>query len=79
MKQKVISIVILMLMLAGCAKLIESGSSVTPITSPTLNAPTIAPTIEPTAPVIDSPLPTPFQSPLALPEFTSPAATPGSM
>ena len=75
MKQKVILIVILML-LAGCAKLIESGSSVTPITSPTLNAPTIAPTIEPTAPVIDSPLPTPFQSPLALPEFTSPVATP---
>lgn len=83
MKQKMILMVVLLILLAGCAKLIEPGSPPGPIgaavTPIGLGQPTPLPSpTAPPAPSIESPLPTPFQSPLAVPEFVSPVATPQS-
>jgi PBP1b-binding outer membrane lipoprotein LpoB len=89
MKQKFSLIVILALVLAGCAKLVPPGSIVTPIgptrtpiVAPAFHVPTTVPTIEPTvlnseppAPLV-SPLVSPLESPLASPPLNSPIATP---
>lgn len=76
MTKKIIWIIVCALLIAGCAKLVEPGSTVSPIAEPSIAAPTPLPTIAATLMSMDSPLPTPdFESPLPTP-FDSPLVMP---
>ncbi len=88
MTKKIIWIMLCSILIAGCAKLVDPGSTPIPIGSAAnpIGAPTLAsPTIETPSMSLDSPLPmpdfesplaTPFESPLLTPDMTSPIATP---